>query len=303
MILNGIEFSSITIHHKAKATTMNCYESDKTLCSFFSNLFKINVMKYVSLFCLFIFIVSCQQPAQEESITSTPEPDYTSHHLPAIKAVFDAHGGYDSWTDLKMLSYENGGSKTLVELQNRYTRIDSENQTVGFDGENVWVYPASDNADSQRMRYNLMFYFYAFPFVVGDPGVNYEMVDPIEIKGETYDAIEISYDSGVGDAPNDVYVVLADQQTHQMEWLLYTATFGGEPSDRFSLIKYEGWKEMEGVILPSSLQWYQYSEGKAGDPIGGPRVFENIQVSKEYPAMSNFEMPEGASVAELPKGN
>lgn len=253
-------------------------------------------MKKLLLLGLSVVLISCGG-AKTETVSETQEVPVakTDHHTSSITKVFDAHGGFDQWSSLKTLSYDNGGQNTLVELQNRYTRISSENQTVGFDGEKVWVNPPSENADRQRMRYNLMFYFYAFPFVIGDPGITYEDMESIELQGKAYDAVKISYGDGVGDSPKDNYIVLSDPETHQMHWLMYTATFGGgEASDRFSLIKYEGWKEFEGVILPSSLQWYQYADGVVGDPRGGARVFENIQVSKEYPAMDNFNMPEGA---------
>ncbi|HEY9116776.1 MAG TPA: hypothetical protein VIN11_03065 [Roseivirga sp.] len=254
------------------------------------------------IICLLAFSVfACNSKPQVSNTEEAVETvQYNAHHIPEIIQVFEAHGGYANWAKLKTLSFENGGSKTLVELQNRYTRIESENQTIGFDGEQVWVYPASDDADRQRMRYNLMFYFYAFPFVVGDPGVNYEAIDQIRIKGELFNAVKVTYNAGIGDAPNDSYIILSNPSTHQMQWLLYTATFGGEASDRYSLIKYEGWQEIGGVIIPTSLQWYTYNNGEAGDPRGAARVFQNIQVSKEFPAMENFRMPEGAAVAKLP---
>ena len=258
-------------------------------------------MKNLYLLLLVALMFSCEGKKEPLQKAQEPEVDYYGHHSENIKKVFEAHGGFDSWTKLKQLSYENGGSKTLVDLQNRYTRIESENQTVGFDGEKVWVYPASENADRQRMRYNLMFYFYAFPFVVGDPGIKYEDLEPLKIGDKMYNAVKISYDAGVGDSPKDNYIIYSDQETHQMEWLMYTATFGGgESSDRYSLIKYDGWQAFSDVYLPTSLQWYQYSNGELGDPRGNARAFTNIQVSSEYPAMSNFEIPEGASIAADP---
>lgn len=260
-------------------------------------------MKKLSVFALLIFLMSCSGAKQDEKVAEEPKVDHTAHHIPAITQVFDAHGGFENWAKLKTLSYQSGGSKTLVDLQNRYTRIESENQTVGFDGERVWVYPPSENADKQRMRYNLMFYFYAFPFVVGDPGVNYEVLEPLDLAGKTYNAVKVSYNSGVGDSPNDSYIICSDPETDQMQWLMYTATFGGESKDRFNLIKYEGWQNFNGVILPTSLQWYGYADGLVGEPRGEATTFENIEVAEAYPAMSNFEMPEGASVANMPEGN
>ena len=259
-------------------------------------------MKKYLLLSLMTMLMACQGTKSENKMEEVPvEPSNTSHHSASISKVFDAHGGFDQWSSLKQMSYDYGGGHTLVDLQSRYTRIESENQTVGYDGEKVWVMPPSENADRQRMRYNLMFYFYAFPFVVGDPGVFYEDLDPIALNDKTYNAVKVSYGDGVGDSPKDNYIILSDQSTHQMEWLMYTATFGAsEGKSNYSLIKYDGWQERGGVVLPSSLQWFQYKDGVVGDPRGGARTFENVTVGSEYPAMSNFEMPEGAQVAKDP---
>ena len=239
---------------------------------------KLLIMKKIICLSLLIVLIACQGTKTESNneVAVVPVESKTDHHSASISKVFVAHGGFDNWTSLKQLSYENGGQKTLVELQNRYTRLESESQTVGFDGESVWVNPPSENAGRQRMRYNLMFYFYAFPFVIGDPGVMYEDIAPVELMGKSYNGVKVSYNDDVGDSPKDNYIVLSDPETNQMHWLMYTATFGGgESSDRFSLIKYDGWKDYKGVILPSSLQWYQDSDGGVGDARGGARVFEN----------------------------
>ncbi len=267
---------------------------------------KLFFMKNLFTFFIAALLLACGEtkPEQNEATEITEDvvsKDYRSHHIPEITQVFEAHGGFDTWSALKTLSYEMGGSTTLVELQNRYTRIESEGQTIGFDGENVWVFPASEDADRQRMRYNLMFYFYSFPFVVGDPGINYEVVEPIQLLDKSYNAVKVSYDSGIGDAPNDSYIVCSDPKTNQMEWLLYTATFGGESKDKYSLIRYEKWKNYGGVILPTKLQWYQYEDSIVGEPRGGGVEFQNISVSKEYPSMDNFTMPEGAVIASMPE--
>lgn len=264
-------------------------------------------MKKVLLLIIIISQIACEskQQSREANTKTTQEialGDNTSHHIPEITRVFAAHGGFDTWSELKTLSYEMGGSTTLVELQNRHIRTESEGQTVGFDGEKVWVYPASEDADQQKMRYNLMFYFYAFPFVAGDPGVNYQVLSPITLQGKDYNAVKISYDAGVGNAPNDTYIICSDTETDQMEWLLYTATFGGAPKDNYSLIKYADWQEFGGVKLPTQLQWYLYEDGKVGGPRGEAVTFENIRVSTEYPAMEKFTMPEGAAVAGMTEG-
>lgn len=253
-------------------------------------------MKYFPL-ALLTILVACGG-AKTKEIETVQEPDYTAHHSESITRVFEAHGSFSTWRKMNRLSYEMAGQRTLVELKSRYTRLESEAQTVGFDGEKVWVYPPNERADAQRMRYNLMFYFYAFPFVVGDPGITYEDLEPKEMKGKTYNVVKISYNEGIGDSPKDNYMILSDPQTHQMEWLMYTATFGGsETKDNYRLIRYGDWQNHNGLILPGSLQWYQYQDGVAGEPRDKTRTFENILISEEVPAMENFTMPEGAQVA------
>jgi hypothetical protein len=256
-------------------------------------------MKNILVFLTTAFLMACGGVKPDRSTQeNSANAGLTSHHIPQITKIFDAHGGFANWSKLKMLSYKMGGSTTLTDLQNRYTRIESENQTVGFDGKQVWVYPASEDADKQRMRYNLMFYFYAFPFIVGDPGVNYEALEPIDLQGTSYDAVKITFDNGVGDASNDSYIICSDPTSGRMHWLMYTATFGGEPKDNYSLIKYEGWTELGGVVLPTSLQWVHYKDGVVGDPKGEAVRFENIEVAQEYPSIDQFEMPEGAAIAK-----
>jgi len=249
---------------------------------------------------LFSFVLFACGPEKNPNEKSEPiASNDTAHHLEAISKVFDAHGGFEQLTSLKSMSYENGGARTTVNLENRKTLVASEDQQVGFDGEQVWVMPPSPTADRQRMRYNLMFYFYAFPFVVGDPGVIYEQLAPITLQGLVYDALKVSYEEGVGDSPKDNYIILSDQATNQMQWLLYTATFGSdERKEQYSLIKYTGWEERGAVLLPSSLQWYQYEEGMVGEPRGEARLFREVQVSTAYPNDSLFEAPQGAYIIE-----
>ncbi|WP_323757226.1 DUF6503 family protein [Roseivirga sp.] len=257
--------------------------------------------KYLIVF-LMTALMGCGGTKTENKIEEVKvDPPKTDHHSASITKVFDAHGGFGNWSEMKQLSYDmSNGQHHLIELQSRFTRIESENDTIGFDGNEVWVMPATANASRARMTYNLYFYFYAFPFVVGDQGVMYEDVEPMNILGTTYNAVKVSYESGVGESSKDNYIIYSDPETNKMAWLMYTATFGAETtSDRWSLIKYDQWQTINGITIPKALQWYQYKDGE----VGGMRnevLFENVKLSKEVPSMDNFKMPEGAQIA--PKG-
>lgn len=256
-------------------------------------------MKYLPALALAFTFAACQQPSKKEE---KPVVAYVtpSHHSESITKVFEAHGGYEQWASMKQLAYERGDEKTITNLNSRKIRIESASQTIGYDGTDVWVTPDTVDASRARFYHNLYFYFYAMPFVVGDPGVFYKDLEPREIKGETYGGVQVSYGDGVGDSPKDYYIIWYDQETYQMKWLMYTVTYRSqEASENFSLIGYDAWSEFEGVVLPTAFKWYQYEDGVVGD-VRGEGSFTNIMLSTEAPDESLFTKPEGAQVSPPP---
>lgn len=262
-------------------------------------------MKYLPILIL-AAIIACQptdnqeesrEESQTETVYQSPE-----HHSESLAKVFDAHGGYEQWSKMKSLSYMKEEESTITNLQNRMIRVESPKQTIGFDGEQVWVTPDSVDASRARFYHNLYFYFYAMPFVVGDPGAFYEDVEPRELNSKAYKGIKISYGENIGDAPDDNYILWYDPETNKMEWLMYTVTYrSGEPNDTYKLIKYDQWAEVNGLFLPTVIQWHQFKEDSVGEMTNEVR-FENIQITTEAPAESLFVMPENAQIAPLNVG-
>ncbi|MEQ9402086.1 MAG: DUF6503 family protein [Cyclobacteriaceae bacterium] len=261
-------------------------------------------MKYLITSIIIISLATgCQpnQPAENAGAEEvTPAP--TEHHSENLAKIFEAHGGFQKWASMKQLSYTKGGESTITNLSNRKIRLVSEKQTIGFDGENVWITPDSVDAGRARFYHNLYFYFYAMPFVVGDPGAFYKDVDPRKIKGEPLNGIKVSYGESVGDSPEDFYIIWYDPETYKMKWLMYTVTFrSGEANENYRLIKYDQWAEFEGLLLPTTIQWHEYKDGIEGE-MSNEVVFENIALSTEAPSEDLFEMPEGAQIAPPPPG-
>lgn len=259
-------------------------------------------MKKFTYLAIPILMLACQPSKQTEKQTEEITYKAPDHHSESLTKVFDAHGGYEQWTKMKSLSYMKGEESTITNLQNRKIRLESPKQTIGFDGENVWVTPDTVDASRSRFYHNLYFYFYAMPFVVGDPGAFYDDVEPRALKGKTYKGIKISYGENVGDAPDDTYILWYDPETNKMEWLMYTVTYrSGEPSDTYKLIKYDQWAEVNGLLLPTAIQWHQFKNDSVGE-MSNEVVFESIELSEEAPADSLFVMPENAQIAPLNVG-
>lgn len=247
-----------------------------------------------------LLILSCKQNTTHKNIPPPPVKEYPA----AIASIFEAHGGIAKWSTMNNLCFtmeKEGGNEThIVDLKTRKTRIETDKFTLGFDGEKVWLDQDSTYYAPQRARFyhNLMFYFYAMPFVLGDDGITYTDVDALDFKGTSYPGTKISFDAGVGDAPDDEYILYRDPKTNEMAWLAYTVTYGkNEKSDRFSYIKYDQWTTVNGVKLPSKLHWYKTEEGVPTE-MRNERSFIKPSATATTLDATIFEKPESGTFAE-----
>lgn len=261
--------------------------------------------KIILIAAVAVFALSCKEKAQETTTTvkeqeveATQEP--AKVYPDAVASIFKTHGGISNWNDMNYLAFTLGDERHTVDLKSRKTTIKTDKYTLGFDGEKVWLAQDSTHFQPQRARFyhNLMFYFYAMPFVLGDDGITYSDVPALEFEGVSYPGTKISFGSGVGDAPDDEYILYRDPKTNQMAWLAYTVTYGrNEKSDRFNYIKYDQWTDVEGLQLPSVIQWYKVEDGIPTE-MSGERKFTDAKISARVPGPSQFEKPEGAEFAE-----
>lgn len=261
--------------------------------------------KIIFLVAVAIFALSCKEKVQETTTTTQEVAQTIAKEYPeGIAPVFKAHGGIQTWNDMNNLTFtlkkDNGDELHTVDLKSRKVTIKTDKYTLGFNGEKVWVAQDSAHYPIGRARFyhNLMFYFYAMPFVLGDDGITYSDVPALEFEGVSYPGTKISFGAGVGDAPDDEYIVYRNPETNQMEWLAYTVTYGkNEKSDRFSYIKYDQWNTIGGLQLPKVLQWYKVEDGVPTE-MRSERVFANATISNKVLDASQFEIPEGAEVEE-----
>ncbi|MEM9889191.1 MAG: DUF6503 family protein [Bacteroidota bacterium] len=253
---------------------------------------------------LLLFVLACDPPTDTEN--NTIETPNTNLMPNVLQAGLNSHGGLENWRNMRTLEYDfQKDSATMehqmIDLQNRKVLLGTDDYKVGFDGKEVWVSPnkAAFGKMSARFYHNLRFYFFALPFLAADPGISYELMPDKTLNGETYDAVKLTYDDNVGDAPEDEYILCFDKNSHQMEWLLYTVTyFTGEKASKYNALHYADWTEVNGLLFPKTMSGYTFEN----DTIGTKRYdrnFKNIQISSEVPNQDMFEMPEGAEVDYL----
>jgi Family of unknown function (DUF6503) len=267
-------------------------------------------MKNLVLFLVIITaLIACKNDTKKEEplvideTVEVSEIESTRPNHPAVlKNIFEAHGDWDTWTKMNNLCFEfdgkDGTETHTTDLRNRKAKIEHKDWSIGYDGEDVWLLENKEGAykGNARFYHNLMFYFYAMPYILGDDGIVYETVAPTELDGKTYKGIKISYKNDVGDSPEDEYILYFDPETNQMSWLGYTVTYkSGEKSDDWHYIKYDKWQEVNGLLLPEKLTWYNVKDNKPTNE-RNDLLFDKVTMSQLKLDATVFEKPEKAIV-------
>lgn len=262
-------------------------------------------MKYIIAVLSLILTISCKETTKEIK-KEMPMPEKVaemdmSKYPEALQKVLKAHGGLAAWNNKRVISFEipkeNSNEVHTIDLKNRDEKIEMEAIQMGYDGSEYWLHDEKEMYKGDPVFYhNLMFYFYAMPFVLADDGINYGETEALEYEGKSYPGIQISYNTGVGVSPKDEYFIHYNPETFQMEWLGYTVTYRtGEKSERISWIRYNDWMDVEGVKLPNSLTWFEVEDQKLIKP-RSTRNFENVSLSEMAKSKDFYAKPEGAKV-------
>ncbi len=256
-----------------------------------------------ALLILLCSCYACQPSTPNTASEASPENTQPAKSYPeALQKIFTKHGGLDQWQKMKTLSYEiekeGGNEKQTIQLHDRRERIEAETFITGFDGNNFWLEADTSVYKGNPIFYhNLIFYFYAMPFVVADDGIIYSEAKPLVHDGQTYPGIRISYESGVGVSPKDEYFIHYNPETFQMEWLGYTVTYySDKKSDKLGWINYDDWQTYNGLLLPHSMGWHKMKEGKLVP--SKRRTFLNVEISTEDKDATFYQKTEKAVIVE-----
>ena len=202
---------------------------------------------------------------------------------------------------MQTLTFQLEDEVHTSNLQNRNILIEGDNYKIGSENGNVWIAQESEAYQSSKARFyhNLMFYFYAMPFILGDEGIVYGQTPDLVMDGVSYPGTKIAFKANVGDAPDDEYILYYHPETYRMTWLAYTVTFGkGDRSEDFSFIKYTDWQDVNGLLLPRSLEWYKTEDNLPTVSAGKVRTFEKVDVDAAAMDADFYSMPENGVVVE-----
>ncbi|MEZ6185286.1 MAG: hypothetical protein R3F62_09795 [Planctomycetota bacterium] len=192
----------------------------------------------------------------------------------------------------------------LLDPQVAHARLElDEGPTVVFDGETAWLAPG--DAEFPRARFHVLTwpFFLAAPYKLQDAGTSLAPLGELtlEPEGPPLAAAKLTYEAGVGDSPDDWYVVYRDGEG-RLSGLGYIVTYGGKDpaSAEPHAVLYRDHQPVEGVPVPRRWEFRLWTQDKGvfDDPIGEVLL---DRVEFVQPAADAFQAPEGATELTLPE--
>ncbi|MEE9268916.1 MAG: DUF6503 family protein [Candidatus Krumholzibacteria bacterium] len=212
------------------------------------------------------FCVTTIQPAAAKS-----DPDAVK----IVDSMVKAHGGLDKWTSAPTVSFHDAFkpagapaamvSQVTVEQGPRRAYIDypEMGMNLTWDGEKAWSvdwklpYPP-------RFMALLNYYFVNLPWLTKDPGVVLGNVSTEKLWDDPTDYITVhmTFESGVGDTPDDYYVLYIDPKTHMMKGCRYVVTYEGllpegATSTPEHILVFDTFDTVDGLQVPIHYTVYQ----------------------------------------------
>ncbi len=211
----------------------------------------------------------------------------------AVKATFRSTMGGKVRLEGTMLT-NTTVSKTRLELKN--------GTVIVFDGKSCWLSPPDAGLERARFHSLTWPYFLAAPMKLRDPGSRLEDLGKLELLDREYDAAKLTFDAGVGDTPEDWYVLYRDPETNRLHAMAYIVTYFGNdapPAKEPHAITYENFEEVDGIPIPMLWRFWNWSKEEGLEEQLGQ--FEISNVEFVTPDADAFKAPEGAVEQTLPQ--
>lgn len=194
---------------------------------------------------------------------------------------------------------------TLFDVASEKVRIDTvDGTTMVWDGAEAYVAPADAKVAGPPARFHLRTwtYFLALPFKLNDPGSNLTPTEAPLASEPAVAAGKLTFGSGVGDAPDDWYVIFPDAETSRVEAAAYIVTYSksaAEAQAKPSIILYDGYTRVDGVWLSTdwTFHYWDPAKGIVGEPKGAATIRNIKFVTVDADV---FERPLGSRVDPLP---
>jgi len=235
--------------------------------------------------------------AQSKSASTSQQPansfvaDIEKRHQ---KAAFLSHDAIEF--DIELFF---GGSKRLdatvtLSSDSRYARIDKKDgSTIIVRDDMVYASPALKDDKSVRFAAYTWSYFFMLPYKLSDDGTKWSSYTSMAESESSMDAMKLSFESGTGDAPDDWYIVYADEKLHQLTHAAYIVTAGAsqeEAEEDPHAIAYDEYSVVQGVPIAQKWTFWGWREGKGlTDALGNANL---SRIGFVADASKTFDVPD-----------
>jgi len=239
------------------------------------------------------------------AIASTPTFAKTPPSSDFAQRIETAHG-LAAWQAHKAvrahIKIEMGGQSVLqgtmlFDTPVGKSRIKLDDGTVMvFDGQDAWVSPSDSPLEGARFHLLTWSYFLAAPMKLRDPGSHLVPLDPMPQAGRELPAAKLTFDAGVGDSPDDWYILYRDPDTQHLVAMAYIVTYGKDKEEAEKephAITFDDFETIDGVTFSTRWQFWHWDPqlGTHGQPMGHAQITD-IQFVE--PAPQDFQKPTDA---------
>ena len=278
---------------------------------------------YILAVILIQISLSCNPPSEnsypkkswiEERVGQTKEKLSSSQAGKKIWKAMKAHGGLDKWYANGPLRFhfnyqplDGNTPRNTIQISDNWSAkarhkmaVDTSRQ-FGWDGSRAWALPNPSEIPFDARFWALTpYYFVGIPFVLGDEGVHLEGLGKDSLNGTTFDLFKVTFGEGVGDAPDDFYIIYLRTDSGKVAAYRYVVSYpayfpdGGHTPEKIMVL--EGEQEVSRILFPEEYQTFMWEDQQKGSYVTNISL-SDLAFLPDLP-QAYFEVPQGAEIIE-----
>jgi len=262
-------------------------------------------MKSKCTFLLFIcFIFACNTSRKKEDKNISSDKPQKS----LVELIEDAHQKY-AVIGNKAIQFDIqlffGGTErlnanlTLAGNSSKGVIRSNDGSIVLYINDKVYYSDTLKNPASVRFSAYTWPYFALLPYKLSDPGTNWASPTSEQLAGKTLDCQKLTFDQGIGDAPDDWYLIYSNPENKLIEYAAYIVTAGSsqeEAEEDPHAIEYKNYLSVDGVPFASNWVFWEWRAKKGLTKELGHANVSNFKIIDIDPDL--FEIKERYLVAE-----
>lgn len=123
-------------------------------------------------------------------------------------------------------------------------------------------------------------YFFLFPYKISDPGANWKPIDLSSLEGHDQNTYELTFDPGIGEAPDDWYKLYVDKKTNLIHVGAYIVTANKTREEAEvdpHAIEYKIYKNIKGIPIAHNWSFWEWRADRGLTAKLGEAILENVE--------------------------